>query len=269
VAVEVARIWPFDDCFAVSASASLTFGLRRGHRRVAFKAYGTVYPAANLEEVRAVHRSLYEEGFPSPEPLLGPVPLGRTGAVVDAWVDDGEFRDLHEPRLRRLWAARLAELVALASRHVDVALPRLYAGLWDRPHNPRFDFARADGRWIDEAAAGVREIVYGPVADWVVGHCDWNAQHVRWRGDEVAVVYDWDSVVRDSEANLVGFASAVFPATWELDVPKAPTAAEAEAFVAEYEEAARRALDRSRVAAARTFIAVCRPLRAVRPRPRR
>jgi hypothetical protein len=248
-------VWAFEECFAVSASASLTFGLRRGATRVALKAYGSVLRPSHVRASRLVHRSLHERGFPCPRPLLGPIPFGRSLAVVDEWVDNGDFRDLHDARLRRVWAGRLAEVVELGGEHVGLpGLPRLSAQLWERPHNPRFDFSRQDGSWIDEAAARVRDLVFGPIETPVVGHCDWNAQHVRWLGDDIAIIYDWDSLVRDSEANVVGFGSAVFTATWELDVPKAPSLDEAEAFVAEYEEAAGHSVDRDRVASARTWI---------------
>jgi hypothetical protein len=33
---------------------------------------------------------------------------------------------------------------------------------------------------------------------------------VRWNGDELLVVHDWDSAVADSEAVLVGFAAALY-----------------------------------------------------------
>src|SRR5215210_1330123 len=84
----VHNVWPFDECFAVSASAALTFGLRRGSERVALKAYGPVSPADDLREVRRVQSFVHAHGFLSPEPLHGPVPVGRSHAVVDAWVDE-------------------------------------------------------------------------------------------------------------------------------------------------------------------------------------
>ena len=44
----------------------------------------------------------------------------------------------------------------------------------------------------------------------VIGHCDWLADNLRWKGDELLVVHDWDSAVADSEAVLVGFAAALY-----------------------------------------------------------
>lgn len=39
----------------------------------------------------------------------------------------------------------------------------------------------------------------------VIGHCDRLASNLRWNGDELLVVHDWDSTAADSEAVLVGW----------------------------------------------------------------
>lgn len=248
-------VGPFEECFVVRASASLLLGLRLADgRRVAAKLVPPREPYERLEAARSVQRALHGLGFPSPRPLAGPIPFGRGHALVDEWRDVGEFRDTREPRLLRAMAARFGELLRAATAVPEaVRLPRGLAGLWERPHHPRFDFARPDGAWIDEAAAAVRGTVLGPVEDWAAGHADWSAQHVRWAGDEIVTIYDWD-LVRDSEASLVGYASAAFTATWELPVPKAPSPAESEAFVTDYERASGRSLDLGRVAAARVYL---------------
>jgi hypothetical protein len=245
----------FDECFAVSESAGLLFGLRlAGGACVAVKLLPPSLPAAALEAARRVQRHLHARGIPAPRPLAGPVPVGRGHAVVDEWRDAGSFRETRSPRRRRAMAAMLARLVEQATgvREVE-ALPPALAGCWERPHHPRFDFGRADGAWIDGIAARVRPAVLAPAGDRVVGHPDWNAGHLRWLGDEISAVYDWD-LVRDSEANLVGYASGVFTATWQLDVPKAPSPDDADAFVTDYESAARRQVDRERAAAARLYL---------------
>lgn len=182
----------FEECFTVRASASLVFGLTLvGGRRVAVKLTPARDSRERLEAARSVQRALHEGGFPSPRPLAGPTPVGRGHALVDEWRDAGEFRDTREPRLRRAMAARLAELLDAASAVPEATrLPRALAGLWERPHHPRFDFARPDGAWIDEAGVAVREAVFGPVEDWAAGHADWNAQHVRWAEDEIVTIYD-------------------------------------------------------------------------------
>jgi len=58
---------------------------------------------------------------------------------------------------------------------------------------------------------------------------------MRIAGDEVAVVYDWDSVFLDRETFFVATAAAHFPVTWELPVPETPAPADMAAFVRVYE----------------------------------
>lgn len=241
-----------DECFFLSSSAGMLFGLQlRDGTRVALKA---LRPRSGLETGREVQESLHAAGFPCPRPLLGPVPLGRGFAVVDEWVD-GQQCDLHEPRRRRSAARLLAELIALAPRREGLPRALEATSLFPRPHHPRFDFQRPDGCWIDAVAATVARS-RDRNEQRVVGHSDWGARHFGWRGDEIAVVYDWpDSVALDTEEAFVGQASAVFPSTWDLPVtPKVATLAESEAFVSEYEDAAGRRLDRDRAAAARTYL---------------
>jgi len=44
----------------------------------------------------------------------------------------------------------------------------------------------------------------------VLGHADWEAQNLRWIGEELHVVHDWDSLAWLSEAAVVGAASGAF-----------------------------------------------------------
>ncbi len=46
----------------------------------------------------------------------------------------------------------------------------------------------------------------------MVAHCDWCTGNLRWDGDELHVVHDWDSTIVDTEAAVVGFAAGVYPA---------------------------------------------------------
>ena len=44
----------------------------------------------------------------------------------------------------------------------------------------------------------------------MIGHCDWLAGNLRWSGEALLVVHDWDSMIAESEAVLVGFAAALY-----------------------------------------------------------
>jgi hypothetical protein len=65
----------------------------------------------------------------------------------------------------------------------------------------------------------------------VIGHCDWLAGNLRWRGDALLVVHDWDSMTADSEAVLAGFAAALY-STVSTDKPA--TVEDTERFLVEY-----------------------------------
>ena len=68
----------------------------------------------------------------------------------------------------------------------------------------------------------------------VIGHCDWLADNVRWKGDELLVVHDWDSAVADSEAVLVGFAAALYST---VDPHELATVEETDRFLDAYGDA--------------------------------
>lgn len=64
--------------------------------------------------------------------------------------------------------------------------------------------------WIDDAGRRARDRLRAGASEAVIGHCDWLADNLRWDGDNLLVVHDWDSVTADSEAVLVGFAAALY-----------------------------------------------------------
>jgi hypothetical protein len=63
--------------------------------------------------------------------------------------------------------------------------------------------------WIDDAGRRARDRLRAGDSGAVIGHCDWLAGNLRWTGDRLLVVHDWDSMTTDSEAVLVGFAAAL------------------------------------------------------------
>jgi hypothetical protein len=219
-------------------------------RRVVVKAQALANSSEYLEAAARVQGTLVERGFPAPAVLLGPRPLGRTVATVEELVDEGDYRDAHEAPIRAALAEALARLVMLSADVPTADLerePELLPPdrLWPRPHHRMFDFdaTRAGTEWIDELAARARGRLGSP-GEPVVGHLDWTVKQCRFVGDELRVVYDWDSLGLMPEPELVGNAAAHFTTTWRLDVPLIPSPEEARAFVAEYEEARGREFDR-------------------------
>lgn len=167
-----------------------------------------------------VQRRMFESGYPCPAPLAGPALLGNGMATAAAYVPGGGVLPSPE-HAAQLSAEAFARLIRLAPRPAEVApldpVPswaawdHAEAGLWPQPEGPEVDLNAVDGpEWIDRAAGRARDRLRLGKGEAVIGHCDWLADNVRWRGDELLVVHDWDSAVADSEDVLVGFAAALY-----------------------------------------------------------
>jgi hypothetical protein len=236
-------------------------------RRIVVKAHHPRTSARTLAAVQRVQAHLRREGFPCPSPLLGPTPLARGVAVAEELVDTGEFRDTHDPACRRLMAEALAWHLELARGCEQPAALRggwsLYGTdrLWPRAlHSPALDFeaTAAGAGWIDAIAARAKPLASAP-GPRVVGHHDWSGKHVRFEGDRISAVYDWDSLALGREAVIVGNAAMTFTANFDLPgVGVAPSPDEVRAFVDEYSAARSAPLmhgERRQIAACATFIA--------------
>ena len=232
-----------EEIFFFRASVGALFGLRRRDgSRVAMKVHKLFTDEAYFDELHRVQSALADAGFPAPRPL------GRRGLVTwEEWIEVGEFRNAHEPDVRRAMARALARLLELATatglRPCRPFLPFGDDGLWPVPHNALFDFeaTRQGAEWIDEIAriakSRSRDTEIGAE---MVGHTDWSAKHLRFDERlEPTALYDWDSVTTDREPNLVGTAAASFTYTEELgeEIAVWPSADESLAFIADYEDA--------------------------------
>ena len=63
----------------------------------------------------------------------------------------------------------------------------------------------------------------------MISHGDWYPANLRWQGDRLIAVHDWDSVVRLSEAGLAGVVASTFCVT-----DGAPRLDEVEEFLEAY-----------------------------------
>jgi hypothetical protein len=187
-----------------------------------------------------VQRRLYEAGYPCPRPLSGPAPLGDGVATAEAYVPGGATLP-DGPHPSRRFAAAFALLITLAPRPAEVASldpPPSWAawnvadgGLWPRPEDDVDLNAVAGPDWIDRAGTLARDRLRAGASETVIGHCDWLAGNLRWRGNKLLVVHDWDSAAADSEAVLVGFAAALHST---LSQPANATVAETHEFLDAY-----------------------------------
>jgi Phosphotransferase enzyme family len=201
-------------------------------------------PADRIQACVRVQRHLWAAGFPCPEPLTGPHPLGTLTATAEAFVPGGTRLEpgADSPRL---FAAALATLVRLAP--AVAALPTLapppawafwdhdQPGTWPIPDDCDDDLNRhPEPAWLDEVGRRVRRRLAQCRQPPVVGHADWEEQNLRWIDRRLYVVHDWDSVVSRPEAAIAGVAAAVCPA---CGGPGTATVAESAAFLRAYEQA--------------------------------
>jgi hypothetical protein len=201
-----------------SGHLSVVIGLRLDDgRAVVVK----VRPASpRIAACTEVQRRLFESGYPCPEPLTGAEPLGDAVATAEAFVPGGAVLPSAD-RAAWAFAEALARLVAHAPRPAQVPAldpPPSWAawshagpGLWPAPEDPAVNLNEVAGpAWIDDTGRLARDRLRAGAGETVIGHCDWLADNLRWNGDELLVVHDWDSVTSDSEAVLAGFAGALY-----------------------------------------------------------
>ena len=226
------------EIFHFGVSVGATFGIRRRDGTcVAVKVNKLFTDESYFAAIQEVQTALADEGFPAPRPIRR---IGTT--TVDEWLDDGVFRDAHEPEVREAMAATLVRFLERATAtgvRPRRAFLRPEGALWPRPHNALFDFeaTAAGAEWIDEIGRASLRADDGPE---LVGHTDWAAKHIRFDHDlRPTALYDWDSVTTGTETMFVGTAAASFTYTEELGdhVEVWPSADESLAFIAEYERA--------------------------------
>jgi len=232
---------PADEIFR-SGYLSAVIGLRLADdRAVVVKVRpGSPRVAACVE----VQRRLFDSGYPCPEPLTGAAPFGDDVATAETYVPGGAVLPSAD-RAAWAFAEAFARLVKLAPRPAEVptldpapswtAWDHAEAGLWPRPEESDVDLNEVTGpAWIDNAGRRARDRMQAGVSEAVIGHCDWLAGNLRWSGDHLLVVHDWDSVVADSESVLAGFAAALYST---VSANKPATVEETEHFLAAYGDA--------------------------------
>jgi Phosphotransferase enzyme family len=199
--------------------------------------------ADRLHGCAAVHRQLFERGFPCPEPIVDLEPMDGLVVSAEAMVRGGS----RYPRSGRApvpFAAALAQLVSLAPRVAEVSsleppppwtFPDLDAAvLWPAPDDRELDLNSVGGsEWVDEAGRAAKARLAASGSPLVVGHADWYTGNLRWTGDDLYAVWDWDSVIAASEPAIAGLAAAVYPAD---DTGTEATVEESEAFLDAYQD---------------------------------
>ena len=231
-----------------SGYLSVVIGLRLADRRAVVVKVRPDSP--RVAACTQVQRRLFESGYPCPEPLTGAIPFGDGVATAEAYVPGGA---LLPSAGRSAWAfaGAFARLVTLAPRPAEVPAldpPPSWAdwnhagaGLWphpedpEDPENPDVNLNDMAGpAWIDDVGRRARDRLRAGASEAVIGHCDWLAANLRWNGDQVLVVHDWDSVSTDSEAVLAGFAAALYST---VSAKQLATVEETQEFLLVYRDA--------------------------------
>lgn len=200
---------------------------------------------ARIVGCTAVQARLAAAGFPCPLPLAGPSLLGGLAVTAETWVPGGEQRPPEYGAAS--FAGLLARLVAVAP--TAPCVPSLapsppWTG-WDHPGTRLWPDHDDQGRdlnespgpeWVDRAAGQVRQFMGTCHEPLRIGHGDWESQNIRWAGDRVLAVHDWDSLIAQPEVAIAGLAAAVWPAAGEPG--QAATVEQSADFITCYQAAA-------------------------------
>ncbi|WP_439656379.1 phosphotransferase [Lentzea sp. HUAS TT2] len=160
-----------------------------------------------------------ERGFPCPRPLTPVTFVGGMAVHAEESLAGGVMLLGSSPDVARRYAVVFASLMALlADVSVPPPLPSPRWARWDHADPgvwPSIDLLDALDQSVVpsefvEAASWLRARLLATDLPCVLGHADFEAQNLRWRGGEVLAVHDWDSLAWQPEAALVGAASGAF-----------------------------------------------------------
>ncbi len=216
-------------------------------QRIVIKAHKPERSLAFLTQMGNVQRYLSTHGYPCPQPLAAPRPLAYGLATIDELIDEGDHRDAHEPVIRKAIATALFQQIQLLRNieqtGIDVTLFDLRLPsdvLWPKPHSAIFNFeATQDGaEWIDKLAWKVKKVIERDEEPPVLAHGDFSTNQMRFIGNHLRIVYDWDSLTLSSELIRVGRAASSFTYTEQPEIVNSETSLEdTQAFIADYENA--------------------------------
>jgi hypothetical protein len=195
----------------------------------------------SLSAATTSQRWLAEHGYPAPLPIDGPLVFDDHVAVIETLLDRGSPADPHNPVVQRALAASLADQIRiLAEAELPSALTvrpawAIYqGGPWPTPHDPIFDFATtpAGFEWLDAFAQHASDMLISSDLPLTVGHSDWYPGNVLVAGGVVTAAFDWDSLIIDSEATIVGLSAG--QCTSGSTAWAGPTPEEVAAFITDY-----------------------------------
>ncbi len=196
---------------------SLVIGLRlAAGRDVVVKARPDDGRAASCVAAQA---QLAERGFPCARPLTPVAGVGLLAVHAEEYRPGGEMLHGDSPEVAVRCAQVFSRLMTeLAGVTVPPPLPNPPWVRWDHTDSglwPAIDWLDNQVQsvvptYVVDAAERTRRRLLAAGLPCVLGHADFEAQNLRWRGGEVWAVHDWDSLAWQPEAALAGAASGSF-----------------------------------------------------------
>jgi hypothetical protein len=219
---------------------SMVFGLRlAGGIDVVVKARADDGRAVSCVTAQA---RLAERGFPCARPLTPVTGAGSLAVHAEEFRPGGEVLRGDSPDVAVRYAEVFARLMAeLAGVTVAPPLPNPPWVRWDHADSgvwPRIGFLDHRDQsvvpaYVVETARRARRRILAAGLPCVLGHADFEAQNLRWHGQQVWAVHDWDSLAWQPEAALAGAASGSFASAGPPTL--APTGS-SEAFLVAYQD---------------------------------
>jgi hypothetical protein len=219
---------------------SMVFGLRlAGGRDVVVKARADNGRAASCVTAQA---RLAERGFPCARPLTPVAGVGSLAVHAEEFRPGGEVLGGDSPDVAVRYAGVFAWLMAeLAGVTVAPPLPNPPWVRWDHTGSGVWPAIGCLDRrdqgavpaYVVETAERTRRRLLAAGLPCVLGFADFEAQNLRWRGQQVWAVHDWDSLAWQPEAALAGAASGSFASSGP---PTLAPIESSEAFLVAYQD---------------------------------
>ena len=190
----------------------------------------------------AAQARLAERGFPCARPLTPVTGAGSLAVHAEEFRPGGDMLQGDSPDVAACYAGVFARLMTeLADVTVAPPLPNPPWVRWDHTDPgvwPAMDCL--DNRdqsvvpaYVADTAERARRRLLADGLPCVLGHADFEAQNLRWHGQQVWVVHDWDSLAWQPEAALAGAASGSFASAGP---PALAPVESSEAFLVAYQD---------------------------------
>jgi hypothetical protein len=222
------------------SSISAVFGLRLADgREVVVKARDDDGRAGSCVAAQA---HLADHGFPCARPLTPAITIGSLAVHAEQWRPGGEVLRGDSPEIAVRYAEVFARLMAELG-HVAVPPPlpnprwvrwdHADPGVWpDLPFLDEADQSAVPAIAVETAVRAARRLRAADLP-CVLGYADFEAQNLRWHGEDLRTVHDWDSLAWQPEAALTGAAAGAFANSGQ---PTLAPIESSEAFLAAYQE---------------------------------